>query len=81
MSECSGWVNQSPFPKRPQKLPPFSWSVCLGGIATRVARVAQALHSADVSEGSAQSLSGYMARTSPFSSIRPSFFIPTIDGR
>lgn len=39
--------------------------------------MAQTLYSADVGEGSAQSLYGFVARTSPFSSVRLSFFIPS----
>lgn len=41
-------------------------------MAPRVAK----MYSADVSDSSAWSLSGYVARTSPFMSVRFGFFIP-----
>lgn len=49
---------------------------CGDRVAVRVARVTEVLYSADVGESLAQSLSGYVARTSPFSSARFGFFIP-----
>lgn len=49
---------------------------CPDRVAVRVARVTEMLYSEDVGESLAQSLSGYVARTSPFSSARFSFFIP-----